>query len=117
MKRENLDKLYKRYPVILERCSINCGDGWFTILDVLLSELQSRADQEKDPQPVAMQIKEKWGELRVYIKGATDSQGILIDFARESSLRICDVCAHPGDLLKNSGFFRVRCSEHSEHPN
>ena len=84
--------------MILERSSIDVGDGWFTLLDCLLEQLQTRARSGLDPQPVAEQIKEKYGELRVYLKVYSDAQDQLIEFAATLSCRTCDVCGSPGEL-------------------
>ena len=58
MKLEHLQALRERYPLILERSSIDIGDGWFTLLDCLLEQLQTRANAGSDMQPEAVQIKE-----------------------------------------------------------
>ena len=114
MKIEHLQTLRERYPVILERSSIDIGDGWFTLLDCLLEQLQTRSNAGSDMQPQASQIKEKYGELRVYLTVYSDAQDQLIEFAGVLSCRTCDVCGRPGQLLKNAGWLRTRCSEHEE---
>ena len=114
MRVEHLQALRERYPLILERSSIDVGDGWFTLLDCLLEQLQTRARSGLDPQPVAEQIKEKYGELRVYLKVYSDAQDQLIEFAATLSCRTCDVCGSPGELLKNAGWLRTRCAQHED---
>ena len=114
MKIEHTVALRERYPLILANSSIDVGDGWFTLLDCLLEQLQTRANAGSDMQPQASQIKEKYGELRVYLTVYSDEQDQLIEFAGVLSCRTCDVCGRPGQLLKNAGWLRTRCSEHEE---
>ena len=42
--------------------------------------------------PVAVQVKEKFGALRFYVKGGTEEHRIIIQFAEALSTRICEEC-------------------------
>ena len=57
MKLEHTVALRERYPLILANSSIDIGDGWFTLLDCLLEQLQTRANAGSDMQPEAVQIR------------------------------------------------------------
>lgn len=76
---------------------IDCDKGWYHIIDTLCSRLQ-RLTKEGHPQVEFVQVKEKFGGLRVYVHQASDLQYELIDFAEEMSYAICEKCGCPGKL-------------------
>ena len=69
-----------------------CGDGWYPLIDALCATLQREADQGGTQQPVAMQVKEKFGRLRVHLRTANERQRAMIEFAGDFSERICLLC-------------------------
>mgnify|MGYP001120847121 CR=1 FL=1 len=104
MKLELQQRLVMKYPKIFPNSEdyygFNCGDGWYSLIDALCTELQYLTDKEGYPQVVAQQVTERQGALAfpyyVDIKdektshlGALDS---LIHFARYLSSSICETC-------------------------
>lgn len=86
---------------------IDCGDGWFFILDNLCHKIQHRINnrireikegwvipgKEKEiPQFVATQVKEKFGGLRLYYDGGDDYITALVDMAESLSFATCENC-------------------------
>ena len=85
---------------------IECGSGWFFLLDNLCAQIQSRIDNrskeikkkyaaegdKKIPQVVALQVKEKFGQLRYYYKGGDEYIKALVDIAEYLSFSICENC-------------------------
>lgn len=59
--------------------------------------------------PVALQVKEKLGTLRFYLKGGGERTRACTEFAGYMSESVCELCARPGVLLQSSGWMRVRC--------
>ena len=120
----HLDDLFcKRYPGIFaarhlpatktSMCwGFACDDGWFNLIDRLCADLQSEADGGRIPQPVAAQVKQKFGELRFYAWPKTDATQALLDTAREKSAVTCEVCGAPGVLRWQNGVKTV-CSAHA----
>jgi len=93
---------------------IQCGDGWRTLIDHLLRNVQSHAD-EQGVQPVVLQVKEKLGALRVYWRDADAVVRALTRFAEDLSNSICEVCGCPGGLVTNqNGGRRTRCASHRD---
>ena len=136
-------ELQARYPKIFsEPCGIWCGRGWETLVDVLCEALRARIDATGEPQLAALEVKEKFGELRFYFRrlgpvdeplsprrvtvrehayattiSSTDESAAegLIDLARRLSLRTCDVCGAPGRQRQNrDGFVATRCVGHTK---
>lgn len=105
---------------------IQCDDGWFDLIDELLSKIK-----ELDPENTVkvVQIKEKFGGLRVYTMGALalDIFGLdkielgserlsILNLTTEyekKSLSICEVCGKSGKLRKTKGgYYKTVCDEH-----
>ena len=117
------DKLYKKYPKIFkdrnrsirESCmgwGIDTGNGWYKILDILCSLLQWDTDENKYPQVVASQVKEKYGGLRFYTNGENDTQHGMIKFACALSELTCEECGSMTDVTQTSGWIVTLCPEH-----
>ena len=86
---------------------IECGKGWYPLISETLDQLE-----EADPNYVIHQIKEKFGELRVYISGNEAAQDIA-DKAGEKSTHICDVCGQEGSLRNLNGWLATTCEDHN----
>ncbi len=131
MKKELDDLLCATYPKIfaerqkegsMMRYGFTCGDGWFNLIDGLCAYLQNLTDECGAPQVVATQVKEKFGQLRFYVKYITTENGGLditekqraaIEFAEFMSARTCDVCGCPGETIKGSMPVVTCCKDHS----
>lgn len=89
----------------------DCGDGWADLLHDLSQKLTAHA-RETGLDIVAIQVKEKWGELVVYADGTDDEADQLIEAAREASATICEQCGAPGRLYRR-GWHQTRCPAHA----
>jgi hypothetical protein len=78
---------------------LQVDDGWYTLLDVLCTDLQRETDIEGAPQVKATQVKEKFGRLRFRLREASDRQRAMIYLAESLSERTCAVCGAPADDL------------------
>lgn len=114
--------------------------GWFNIIDVLcrciydpvaqakyrfraaseyprddngkyLSECSRELADAIETLPTVVQVKEKYGTLRFYVRSADDRVSALIDFAEAMSGCTCEVC---GDVGKsdNAGWIKTHCAKH-----
>ena len=120
MKKELDEALCAKYPLIFKdrhadmrstaMCwGLECGDGWYDIIDIVCLMLS----QDPTHQPVATQVKEKFGTLRFYVSSATDEQYNYISFAETMSGRICEECGSPGKLYTD-GWYKTLCSVHAK---
>lgn len=114
MQKELDDQLCNKYPkLFVERnlpmsqtcmCwGFSCGDGWFNIIDLLCANIQSHIDwenknEEKVPQVVVKQVKEKFGTLRFYYSGGDEYIHGLVRMAESMSGRTCEKCGASGKL-------------------
>jgi len=59
-----------------------------------------------------IQVKEKFGGLRVYTNyDGDDKVNPVICLAEKKALETCDMCGEKG-LLRNSGWLKIRCDNH-----
>lgn len=117
--------LCQRYPQIFrhrhtdpQACAmgwgLQCGDGWFDLIDTLCERLQQETEHGGAPQAVATQVKQKWGRLRFAVEPATERQQAMIDLAEALSARLCEQCGKPGRMQSIKGFRTTRCEEHAQ---
>jgi hypothetical protein len=127
MKQENDEYLCKVYPKIMvnrnkdmkETCmcwGFECGDGWFPLINQLMSNIQHHLDwKNKDsevvPQVTLDQVKEKFGTLRFYFTGGDDYIRGMVTMAEAMSSITCETCGKPGTST-GGGWIKTACVEH-----
>jgi hypothetical protein len=124
--KQELDKLLcEKYPKmmvnrnkgVMETCmcwGFECGDGWFTLLDQLMGNIQHHIDwknrtEELVPQVTLDQVKEKFGTLRFYYTGGDDYIRGLVSMAESMSGVTCEECGNPGER-QGGGWIRTICA-------
>lgn len=106
MTSETNQSLITKYPNQFQVTKyIECGDGWYDLLDRLCGAVQNRIDynlrQGKESSFTWSQIKEKFGGLRAYCYGADEYMRGAIDMAESMSYSICEFSGEKGKLRKN----------------
>ena len=82
------------------------ADGWYRLLERLCEELEPVAP----PEFRFDQVKEKFGQMRVYTSGGNEETERLIEKALEESLRVCEVCgATEGVTTEWAEWLRTLC--------
>ena len=94
-------QLVERYPTIF-RCTVTrsrergylvfgicCGDGWYALLDRMCAAIIQQPGHESFQ---ATQVKEKFGGLRFYYMGGTDTISQIVQKAEEASMKTCENC-------------------------
>ena len=71
---------------------ISCGDGWFAIIDALLSAVSSRAKEKKLENLKISVIREKFGSLNVYINSTDEFIRGCVSTAIRMSKLTCEKC-------------------------
>lgn len=63
-------------------------------------------------------VKEKFGGLRYYVRHVPDRHALAIAEAKqraeERSFQTCEVCGEPGRLVLSSGYWHTACPEHED---
>lgn len=106
MKPELQKKLIGKYPKLFKGFFIiECGDGWYKLLDRLCSKL--------GPTIRATRVREKFGTLRFYYEGGDVDDFDQVHLAECRSARICEVCGKVGNL-RGKSWYTVRCEKHKQ---
>ena len=132
---EELDKiLCEKYPKIFRDRSKSMqdscmhwgfehGDGWYNIIEAACRNIQNHVDwkRKQEPyasmshdefdeihQPIAAQVKEKFGGLRFYVDNADDYTSGVIAMAESMSYKTCETCGSPGKQT-GKGWIKTMC--------
>lgn len=97
-------------PVPFRLFGIECEAGWYPLLIPIL-EYIVKYNSEHEDKILITQVKEKYGELRVYVDHGTDELFDMIDDATDKSIEVCEVCGKPGKLRDIHGWLYTRCDE------
>jgi hypothetical protein len=118
--------MVNRDKSMMETCmcwGFECGDGWFTILDQLMSNIQHHIDwnnknfekgykqYKQVPQVTLDQVKEKFGTLRFYYQGGDDEISGMVRMAESMSAVTCEQCGNPG-TTGGQGWITTLCETH-----
>lgn len=75
------------------------SDGWFPIVETVSDLIASRC-----PDAVALQVKQKFGTLRFYLRGGDDWCRGAIYMAEAMSALVCERTGRPGVTISLSGY-------------
>lgn len=111
MKQELAETFYADYPKLANDVYIGVDDGWYDLLRDMFAEVQlelSKYIQEDDTYFV--QIKEKFGNLRVYMAGDTTKEiyDVIEKYERLSG-KVCEICGKAGSKTKNRSYVQTLC--------
>lgn len=88
------------------------GAGWSKLIDEVFDALGTIKGQIK-----IIQVKEKWGGLRIYTDYRNEKLEETISAIEQKSFTICEVCGDPGKLTNYNGWYRTLCDAHrGNHP-
>jgi len=115
-------KLYERYPVLFAgkdkpitessiSFGIECGDGWFWLIDNVCNSIQKYVRDNKVPAVEFTQIKEKYGLLDISYIGGDDIVCGMVWMANDMSGGICEYCGSVVNVSEHThmGYYRTLC--------
>ena len=79
-----------------------CDDGWFNLLYSAFTEIEDYFLNSFGRIPdyfYIVQVKEKWGGLRIYVSSAPQAVHDIIDKAEEQSFKTCEKCGAVGECF------------------
>ncbi len=97
---EEIYRILKSPP----RSGICVGSGWIALVIDCLQKFEAL-----DFDIQVLQIKEKFGGLRIYVDNNTAQVGEIIKAAEEKVMKTCESCGEPGKLCSDCGWMMVRC--------
>jgi hypothetical protein len=126
MNQENIDHLFRQHPLFfrghnrkdnLLHEGILCGDGWFHLIEDLADRIEEEIVRlnmdgvSRRSLPRAIQVKEKFGTLRIYTKHTAGTEiGSWIIEAEQQSAKTCEQCGATGEL-RRGGCLATLCVE------
>lgn len=121
---EKYDTLWKevrrKHPRIFTDNDLGTGvgAGWWTLLDEAFTKIDAVLDENPSAKLHIVQIKEKFGGLRVYCSfdGPEDVNQLIdtiIQGAETQAGTTCEVCGEPGEG-RYGGWIKVLCDKHAQ---
>jgi hypothetical protein len=116
MNRELEGKLVADYPKLF-RCvysdqsenrmcfGCECLDGWYQLIDGACKELNALGEDCR-----FIQIKEKFGTLRLYLDSATIRAWNIVSKYEKLSEHMCEVCGQDGKI-RGGGWLKCLCED------
>jgi len=93
-----------------------CGDGWYELLQEMCVEIaKAYTNQSVEIDFKPLQIKEKYGTLRVYFATSEEMYKPIqkiIDKYKKKSETICEECGQLGMMRNDLNWIRVLCDTH-----
>ena len=96
---------YKGYTRQMALDSV--GDGWASLVNKVFDKLETLIGNVK-----VIQVKEKFGGLRVYTDLHNEELETVIQNVGYESFTICEECGKPGHL-RDGGWYKTLCDEHA----
>ena len=93
---------------------LECDDGWYDIIDTCCSLIKSHYKNKKEIDFEFVQVKEKFGTLRLYYQGGDDFVGGVIDAAEAFSARVCEITGNPGKLRVKHMWYKTLCDSKAD---
>lgn len=88
-----------------------CLDGWSDLIEGSLRLIRRYAKFGAADVKVT-QVKEKFGQLRIYQRGGNECVDLAIAIAELVSGCICELCGKTGNVVSIEGVMVTRCEEH-----
>lgn len=111
------DKTFGPYKSIVTNIGIR--PGWYKIVTDLLDKINEY--NKEDDLVSILQIKEKFGGLRVYTYFSNNVSDLikeeiqdLIDEASKKASTTCDICGCSGAMLSTKQWMRTTCEKHNK---
>lgn len=93
---------------LTEEQAVKCvGKGWETLVRKVYNAKAGMGSTVG-----IIQVKEKWGGLRVYTDYYDSELEKTILQVGEDSFKICQDCGSPARLVKKGGWYQTLCEEH-----
>lgn len=106
MKKNTTTHLFTPYELFGQEI----GKGWLPLVEPILNRINELNKQGANI--TITQVKEKWGELCVYLSSYTPELEEMIDEATRKSVTICENCGKPAQRVwGNYGWIYTLCPD------
>lgn len=96
-----------------ELFGIECGSGWKELYTPIFEYIEKyNASKKEDEEEMRiLQVKEKFGSLRVYVNFYTEELRKLIEEAEEKSYTTCEFCGTTENIGHTVGWITTCCRD------
>ena len=125
-------EVYDKNPdLFLQPCGFEIGPGWYNIIRTLCASITMHLKENKRirsvllqhnphkytipdecPQVTIVQIKEKFGGLRVYYDGGDGTVEGMVTMAESWAMHTCEKCGNAGKSRNLRGWIAMLCDVH-----
>ena len=116
--KDKYEQLCKKYPKIFKTNCITCGEGWYDIVEQVVKLIDNLTELNKYPPIEIVQIKEKFGQIRIYYTitdESTEAQDAFISGMIESAISfsglICENCGNRSKVYNRNGWYSTICKK------
>lgn len=100
-------------------------NGWLPVIELSLERIEDSLERHGwIEKAIVKQIKEKFGELRIYVRPISEDEAYPDALADEltairmitagDSLQTCEICADLGEPGNFGGYYQTLCHRHAE---
>jgi hypothetical protein len=116
----------KHVRILMPDIVFAIDDGWLPLVAKALADIEKSLDKHSmTARAQVKQIKEKLGDLRVYVRPRRESykftKALAADLSEISnrtiskSLKTCELCGDKGALGNFGGLYQTLCQRHGDH--
>jgi hypothetical protein len=89
-----------------------CDKGWYPLIDECIEKLEEQVKKEKLNTEI-LQIKEKFGTLRIYLSSESDEISNIVERYELFSSHICELCGEFWTAKErvNHGWWKTLCQK------
>jgi len=94
-----------------------CDSGWNKLIEDCFKDIDQYIKtyrKELYDTFEILQVKEKYGELRIYTSDETPTISTIIDYYMYKSRVTCEVCGKEGQTCHRGSWYKTLCEEHAK---
>jgi len=115
----------KHVRILLPDITFSVEDGWLPLVAKALGDIEKVLDKHSmTSRSQVRQIKEKLGDLRIYVRPRRESYRFtkalaadlddIRDRSVRKSLKTCEICGDVGELGNFAGYYQTLCKRHAD---
>ncbi|MBX5164764.1 hypothetical protein [Rhizobium sp. NZLR4b] len=116
----------KRSRILPDDIVFSVENGWLPLIAESLQQIEEALDRYGWIEKASIrQIKEKLGDLRIYVRPRRESASFPEALANELSIirnsytrrsvKTCEICGDAGELGNFEGYYQTLCPRHANH--
>lgn len=99
-------------PIPFQLFGVECERGWYPLIQPVIDYIDKFNEGKSEEEKIhIMQIKEKYGTLRIYVSYGTEELFKMIDDAEEESAHVCEFCGAKEDVGQTTGWVITLCHD------